>query len=151
MGQYWTWWVFSLASSRSSLRWIASSEKGAPRKRVTWRSPQRVRAKGRSSGDQRRKLSRSVWRKSCGMSVTLGMVSLRTIRWGAYHRGREWNRRMRVPGRVRQSGSGLLHSKVVYTRAMGGNELANKKLFLVDAMAHIYRAFYAPMVRMNAP
>ncbi len=29
--------------------------------------------------------------------------------------------------------------------------MANKKLFLVDAMAHIYRAFYAPMVRMNAP
>jgi DNA polymerase I len=28
---------------------------------------------------------------------------------------------------------------------------AQKKLFLVDAMAHIYRAFYAPMVRMNAP
>ena len=28
---------------------------------------------------------------------------------------------------------------------------ASKKLFLVDAMAHIYRAFYAPMVRMNAP
>ncbi|HEV3421566.1 MAG TPA: DNA polymerase I [Candidatus Acidoferrum sp.] len=28
---------------------------------------------------------------------------------------------------------------------------AAKKLFLVDAMAHIYRAFYAPMVRMNAP
>jgi DNA polymerase I len=26
-----------------------------------------------------------------------------------------------------------------------------KKLFLVDAMAHIYRAFFAPMVRMNAP
>jgi DNA polymerase-1 len=26
-----------------------------------------------------------------------------------------------------------------------------KKLFLVDAMAHIYRAFYAPMLRMNAP
>jgi len=26
-----------------------------------------------------------------------------------------------------------------------------KKLFLVDAMAHIYRAFYAPMNRMNAP
>src|ERR1700739_2602136 len=25
------------------------------------------------------------------------------------------------------------------------------KLFLVDAMAHVYRAFYAPMVRMNAP
>ncbi|MGB7434575.1 MAG: DNA polymerase I [Candidatus Acidiferrum sp.] len=24
-------------------------------------------------------------------------------------------------------------------------------LFLVDAMAHVYRAFYAPMVRMNAP
>jgi DNA polymerase I len=29
--------------------------------------------------------------------------------------------------------------------------LAPKKLFLVDAMAHIYRAFYAPMNRMNAP
>jgi DNA polymerase-1 len=28
---------------------------------------------------------------------------------------------------------------------------APKKLFLVDAMAHIYRAFFAPMVRMNAP
>ena len=28
---------------------------------------------------------------------------------------------------------------------------APKKLFLVDAMAHIYRAFYAPMNRMNAP
>jgi DNA polymerase-1 len=26
-----------------------------------------------------------------------------------------------------------------------------KKLFLVDAMAHIYRAFFAPMMRMNAP
>jgi DNA polymerase-1 len=30
-------------------------------------------------------------------------------------------------------------------------EEATKKLFLVDAMAHVYRAFYAPMVRMNAP
>ena len=28
---------------------------------------------------------------------------------------------------------------------------APKKLFLVDAMAHIYRAFYAPMMRMSAP
>jgi DNA polymerase-1 len=28
---------------------------------------------------------------------------------------------------------------------------AAKKLFLVDAMAHVYRAFYAPMGRMNAP
>ncbi|MGA2427781.1 MAG: DNA polymerase I [Candidatus Acidiferrum sp.] len=28
---------------------------------------------------------------------------------------------------------------------------APKKLFLIDAMAHIYRAFFAPMVRMNAP
>jgi DNA polymerase I len=28
---------------------------------------------------------------------------------------------------------------------------AAKKLFLVDAMAHVYRAFYAPMNRMNAP
>jgi DNA polymerase I len=28
---------------------------------------------------------------------------------------------------------------------------SGKKLFLVDAMAHVYRAFFAPMVRMNAP
>jgi DNA polymerase-1 len=28
---------------------------------------------------------------------------------------------------------------------------AAKKIFIVDAMAHIYRAFYAPMVRMNSP
>jgi DNA polymerase-1 len=28
---------------------------------------------------------------------------------------------------------------------------SGKKLFLVDAMAHVYRAFYAPMMRMNAP
>src|SRR5260370_18760467 len=28
---------------------------------------------------------------------------------------------------------------------------ASKKLFVVDAMAHIYRALYAPMNRMNAP
>jgi DNA polymerase I len=31
------------------------------------------------------------------------------------------------------------------------NQKTTKKLFLVDAMAHVYRAFYAPMVRMNAP
>jgi DNA polymerase-1 len=29
--------------------------------------------------------------------------------------------------------------------------VAPKKLFLIDAMAHVYRAFFAPMVRMNAP
>src|SRR5271169_2128205 len=34
---------------------------------------------------------------------------------------------------------------------MVAQEKNTKKLFLVDAMAHIYRAFYAPMVRMNAP
>src|SRR5271157_2255876 len=34
---------------------------------------------------------------------------------------------------------------------MAPKEQTSKKLFLVDAMAHIYRAFYAPMVRMNAP
>ena len=36
---------------------------------------------------------------------------------------------------------------------MAAKEEAGKKLklFLVDAMAHVYRAFYAPMVRMNAP
>src|ERR1700716_3661192 len=31
------------------------------------------------------------------------------------------------------------------------NMAEKKKLFLVDALAHIYRAFYAPMNRMNAP
>jgi DNA polymerase I len=31
------------------------------------------------------------------------------------------------------------------------NTQAAPKLFLVDAMAHVYRAFFAPMVRMNAP
>ncbi len=39
-------------------------------------------------------------------------------------------------------------SGLCYTARMAA---APKKLFLVDAMAHIYRAFYAPMVRMNAP
>jgi DNA polymerase I len=34
---------------------------------------------------------------------------------------------------------------------LAGMPSAAKKLFLVDAMAHIYRAFYAPMNRMNAP
>jgi DNA polymerase-1 len=34
---------------------------------------------------------------------------------------------------------------------MAAKENTLKKLFLVDAMAHVYRAFYAPMVRMNAP
>jgi len=34
---------------------------------------------------------------------------------------------------------------------MAGKTETPKKLFLVDAMAHIYRAFYAPMMRMNAP
>jgi DNA polymerase I len=34
---------------------------------------------------------------------------------------------------------------------MAAKEQSTKKLFLVDAMAHIYRAFFAPMVRMNAP
>jgi DNA polymerase I len=34
---------------------------------------------------------------------------------------------------------------------VSAKEETPKKLFLVDAMAHIYRAFYAPMVRMNAP
>jgi DNA polymerase-1 len=34
---------------------------------------------------------------------------------------------------------------------MAPKDEKSRKLFLVDAMAHIYRAFYAPMVRMNAP
>jgi DNA polymerase-1 len=37
------------------------------------------------------------------------------------------------------------------SRASGEKSAAPKKLFLVDAMAHIYRAFFAPMNRMNAP
>jgi len=37
------------------------------------------------------------------------------------------------------------------SRAAAEPSTAPKKLFLVDAMAHIYRAFYAPMVRMNSP
>ena len=40
---------------------------------------------------------------------------------------------------------------VCYTPEMARQAETSKKLFLVDAMAHIYRAFYAPMVRMNAP
>src|ERR1700737_769757 len=34
---------------------------------------------------------------------------------------------------------------------MAGKTETPKKLFLVDAMAHIYRAFYAPIMRVNAP
>jgi DNA polymerase I len=34
---------------------------------------------------------------------------------------------------------------------VSAKEETPKKLFLVDAMAHIYRAFFAPMQRMNAP
>src|SRR5271165_2674672 len=43
------------------------------------------------------------------------------------------------------------YKKTCYTRAMAPKDEKPKTLFLVDAMAHIYRAFYAPMVRMNAP
>jgi DNA polymerase I len=39
----------------------------------------------------------------------------------------------------------------ILARMDSGRTNPPKKLFLVDAMAHIYRAFYAPMVRMNAP
>jgi DNA polymerase-1 len=46
--------------------------------------------------------------------------------------------------------------RLVYSRRKGSwrpmSTTSNqKKLFLVDAMAHIYRAFYAPMMRMNGP
>jgi len=44
-----------------------------------------------------------------------------------------------------------LEIEACYTRAMAREAPTRKKLFLVDAMAHIYRAFYAPMMRMNAP
>jgi DNA polymerase I len=40
---------------------------------------------------------------------------------------------------------------VCYTRAVAEKTGTTTKLFLVDAMAHVYRAFYAPMARMNAP
>jgi len=50
-----------------------------------------------------------------------------------------------LPARSRASG-------LCYTRGMAAARSAvPKKLFLVDAMAHIYRAFYAPMMRMSAP
>src|SRR5258707_2674820 len=39
--------------------------------------------------------------------------------------------------------------RACYTRGMVAS--GAKKLFLIDAMAHVYRAFFAPMVRMNAP
>src|SRR5256884_8891158 len=45
--------------------------------------------------------------------------------------------------------TGLWRPSVCYTRAMPSNR---KKLFLVDAMAHIYRAFFAPMpMRLTGP
>ncbi|MGB2668965.1 MAG: 5'-3' exonuclease H3TH domain-containing protein, partial [Candidatus Acidiferrum sp.] len=56
---------------------------------------------------------------------------------------------MRFPFSSR-GGDGLVFA-LCYTRAMAAKEETGKKLFLVDAMAHVYRAFYAPMVRMNAP
>jgi DNA polymerase I len=34
---------------------------------------------------------------------------------------------------------------------MAVQQKTHKTLFLVDAMAHVYRAFFAPMVRMNTP
>ena len=49
------------------------------------------------------------------------------------------------------------HSKgrLLYSRREDASAMpttgSQKKLFLVDAMAHIYRAFYAPMMRMNGP
>jgi DNA polymerase-1 len=48
-------------------------------------------------------------------------------------------------------GEGSKSSPSVILGAMVQNRQSSAKLFLVDAMAHIYRAFYAPMVRMNAP
>lgn len=49
-----------------------------------------------------------------------------------------------------QSGSGAGQSgRLCYTRAMASD---SKKLFLVDAMAHVYRAFFAPMPqRLTGP
>jgi DNA polymerase-1 len=48
-------------------------------------------------------------------------------------------------------GEGGESSPSVILGPMVQNRQAAPKLFLVDAMAHVYRAFYAPMVRMNAP
>ena len=55
-----------------------------------------------------------------------------------------------VPTFASRGGDSLVFA-LCYTRAMAAKEETGKKLFLVDAMAHVYRAFYAPMVRMNAP
>src|SRR5216684_8615354 len=52
-------------------------------------------------------------------------------------RSRKWEHRSRTPS----------ESFAILARMAS----APKKLFLVDAMAHIYRAFFAPMNRMNAP
>ncbi|HTA60129.1 MAG TPA: DNA polymerase I [Candidatus Baltobacteraceae bacterium] len=49
-----------------------------------------------------------------------------------------------VDGRLGTQGFAIL-------ARMAAKSENTKKLFLVDAMAHIYRAFYAPMNRMNAP
>ena len=38
-----------------------------------------------------------------------------------------------------------------YTRAMAKAAPASKKLFLVDAMGFIFRAYFAPMARLNSP
>ena len=38
-----------------------------------------------------------------------------------------------------------------YTRAMAKAAPAPKRLFLVDAMGFIFRAFFAPMARLNSP
>jgi DNA polymerase I len=51
-----------------------------------------------------------------------------------------------------KGGGGSRPFALCYTREMVQKSLSSaKKLFLVDAMAHVYRAFFAPMVRMNAP
>src|SRR5947209_2454058 len=56
-------------------------------------------------------------------------------------------------GVCRASTEGASPSQADYSSfaILAGMATAPKKLFLVDALAHIYRAFYAPMNRMNAP
>ena len=56
----------------------------------------------------------------------------------------EWPCHLAVDERLETRGFAIL-------ARMAAKSENTKKLFLVDAMAHIYRAFYAPMNRMNAP
>src|SRR5690348_10680266 len=58
---------------------------------------------------------------------------------------------MTVFGRNSQEKLLCYTSRMASSQATLPGASPRKKLFLVDAMAHVYRAFFAPMNRMNAP